>query len=216
MNPLLIIDFDSTFIRDETLDEIAKLISDSSQRDKIYDLTNQAMEGKIDFRQALKKRVELLKIHKKDINTIITVLEKRVSSSFIKNKNRLRSISDRIYIVSGGFKEIIAPIVKEFGIDNANIFANEFTYDNKGFITGVDDRSLLSYSDGKIRALKEIDITSGAYVIGDGSTDLEMRQVKDVSAFICFIENINRLSVSNQADYIASNLDEVFQIIESA
>ena len=216
MNPLLIIDFDSTFIRDETLDEIAKLISDSSQKDKIYDLTNQAMEGKIDFRQALKKRVELLKIHKKDINTIITVLEKRVSSSFIKNKNRLRSISDRIYIVSGGFKEIIAPIVKEFGIDNANIFANEFTYDNKGFITGVDDRSLLSYSDGKIRALKEIDITSGAYVIGDGSTDLEMRQVKDVSAFICFIENINRLSVSNQADYIASNLDEVFQIIESA
>mgnify|MGYP001414274909 CR=1 FL=1 len=216
MNPLLIIDFDSTFIRDETLDEIAKLVSDSSQKNKIYDLTNQAMEGKIDFRQALKKRVELLKIHKKDINTIITVLEKRVSSSFIKNKNRLRSISDRIYIVSGGFKEIIAPIVKEFGINNANIFANEFTYDNKGFITGVDDSSLLSYSDGKIRALKEIDITSGAYVVGDGSTDLEMRQVKDVSAFICFIENINRLSVSNQADYIASSLDEVFQIIESA
>ena len=215
MTPLLIIDFDSTFIRDETLDEIAKLVLDKSQRDEIKTITNEAMEGKIDFSQALKRRVEMLKIHKKDINNIITILKKRISQSFIKNKNRLRSISDRVYIVSGGFKEIIAPIVEEFGICNSNIFANDFTYDNKGFITGIDENSPLSHSNGKIRALNEIDFTSEVYVIGDGSTDLEMKQVKGVSAFICFTENIDRLSISSQADYIASNLDELFQIIET-
>jgi len=221
MNPLLIIDFDSTFIRDETLDEIANIVSlsDDTQKklkDKIQNITNQAMEGKIDFRQALKKRVEMLKIHKNDISNIITILEKRVSLSFIKNKNRIRAISNRIYIISGGFKEIIIPIVKEFGIPEHNVFANEFTYNDKGFIKGINDTSQLSYSDGKIRALKTIDIKFGAYVIGDGSTDLEMKKVKSVNAFICFTENINRLSVSSQADYIASNLDEVFQIIESS
>ena len=216
MKPLLIIDFDSTFIRDETLDEIANLVSDNSQKEKIKKITNQAMEGKIDFRQALKKRVEMLKIHKNDISDIIKKLKQRISPSFIKNKNRIRSISDRVYIVSGGFKEIIKPIVKDFGILDSNIYANEFIYDNNDFIKGVNDQSPLSYSDGKIRALEEINFTSKVYVIGDGSTDLDMKKVNGVSAFICFTENINRVSISNQADYIASNLDEVFKIIETS
>jgi D-3-phosphoglycerate dehydrogenase len=78
MNPILIIDFDSTFIQDETLDEIANLVADNNQKKEIKNITNQAMEGKIDFGQALKKRVEMLKIHKRDIENIIKILEKRV------------------------------------------------------------------------------------------------------------------------------------------
>ena len=220
MNSKLIIDFDSTFIRDETLDEIANIISnsntDSDLKEKVSDITNQAMEGKIDFNSALRKRVEMLNIHKKDISRITTILNERVSKSFIKNKNRLLSLSNRIYIISGGFKEIIIPIVEKFGIDKDRVFANEFTYDKNDFISGINENSVLSYSDGKIRALKKIDISSGAYIIGDGSTDLEMKQVDGVIAFICFIENIDRQSVSKKADYIASNLDEVFRIIETS
>ena len=43
-----------------------------------------------------------------------------------------------------------------------------------------------------------------------------MRDVKRGNAFICFTENINRPAVSDQADYIASNLDDVFKIIKEA
>ena len=220
MNSKLIIDFDSTFIQDETLDEIASIVSNSDTdpylKEKISDITNQAMEGNLDFNSALKKRVQMLSIHKKDISKITKVLNKRVSESFIKNKNRLLAISNRIYIVSGGFKEIIIPIVEKFGINKNQVFANEFTYDKNDFISGINENSPLSHSDGKIRALKKIDISSGAYIIGDGSTDLEMKQVDGVIAFICFTENIDRLAVSSQADYIASNLDQVFRIIENS
>ena len=220
MNSKLIIDFDSTFIKDETLDEIASIVSSSDTdpylKEKISNITNQAMEGKLDFKSALKQRVQMLKIHKEDISKVTAVLSGRVSKSFAKNKNRLLSLSDRIYIISGGFKEIIIPIVQKFGIDKDKVFANEFTYDENNFISGINEASLLSYSDGKIRALKKIDISSGAYIIGDGSTDLEMKQVDGVIAFICFTENIDRISISSQADYIASNLDEVFRIIETS
>ena len=216
MNPILIIDFDSTFIQDETLDEIANLVADNNQKKEIKNITNQAMEGKIDFGQALKKRVEMLKIHKNDIENIIKILEKRVSLSFVKNKSKLRSISERIYIVSGGFKEIIIPIVSDYGISKSNVYANEFIYNDKDYISGINAKSPMSYSDGKIRALKEINFTTEAFVIGDGSTDLEMKTVSGIRAFICFTENIVRKSVSEKADYVASNLDEVFQIIEAS
>tara|TARA_Y100001968_G_scaffold145285_1_gene132758 strand:- start:325 stop:987 length:663 start_codon:yes stop_codon:yes gene_type:complete len=218
LKPLLIIDFDSTFIKDETLDEVAKLLSTENSidiKEKIIKITHQAMEGEIDFSSALKERVNLLKIHKTKINDITEILKKRVSDSFLKNKSKIRSIKNQVHIISGGFKEIINPIVEDFGIPESHVFANEFTYDKAGFINGINTQSDLSYSDGKIRALKKLDLKNGAYVIGDGSTDLEMKQVDGVSAFICFTENIDRTSVSEKADYIASNLDQVFNIIDN-
>ena len=217
MKPLLIIDFDSTFIKDETLDEIAKFSSINNTpntREEIINITNQAMEGELDFRTALKKRINLLKIHKNEIQKITAILQKRVSDSFLKNKRKIQSLKNSIYIISGGFKEIIIPIVKDFGISEEHVFANQLTYDKEGFINGVDTKSDLSYSDGKIKALKTLSLKYGAYVIGDGSTDLEMKQVNGVNAFICFTENINRVSISSKADYTASNLDQVFNIID--
>ncbi len=218
MKPLLIVDFDSTFIRDETLDEIANLLLSSNRiskntQEKITKITNQAMNGELDFRQALKKRVKLLNIHKNDINQVILALSDRISVSFIQNKDYIQAIAKSIYIVSGGFKEIIEPIVKGYGIPSKNIFANEFMYDNNDYINGINEEALLSHSDGKIRAVKTLNLSDGGYVIGDGSTDLEIKAVEGIKAFICFTENIDRKSVSSKADYIASSFYEVIKII---
>ena len=218
MNTLLIVDFDSTFIRDETLDEIANLLLSSNRiskntQEKITKITNQAMNGELDFRQALKKRVKLLNIHKNDIGQVISILNERVSLSFIQNKEYIQAVAKSIYIVSGGFKEIMEPIVKEYGISRKNIFANEFIYDSNGYINGINEESLLSHSDGKIRATKTLNLSNGGYVIGDGSTDLEIKTVEGIKAFICFTENVDRKAVSNKADYIASDFHEVIKII---
>ena len=108
MKPLLIIDFDSTFIKDETLDEVAKLLSAENSidiKEKIIKITHQAMEGEIDFSSALKERVNLLRIHKTKINEITEILKKRVSDSFLKNKSKIRSIKNQVHIISGGFKD---------------------------------------------------------------------------------------------------------------
>ena len=129
------------------------------------------------------------------------------------NHNNQQTIAESIYIVSGGFKEIIEPIVKGYGIPSKNIFANEFTYDNNDYINGINEEALLSYSDGKIRAVKTLNLSNLGYVVGDGSTDLEVKVVNGIKAFICFTENIDRKGVSTKADYIASNFDEVIKIV---
>ncbi len=185
-----------------------------SIKQEIQSLTNQAMEGKLDFDIALKKRVSLLSIHKNQIQDIIKTLSKRITTSFLNNKDKIISNKDRIYIVSGGFKEIIIPIVNEYGIKENHVFANEFTYDNNGYINGINNKSLLSHIDGKIRAVKTLNLKNGAYVIGDGSTDLELKTIQGVTSFICFTENINRKLVSSKADFIASNFETVLEIID--
>ena len=197
---------------------MAKLLShDNSEaiNQQIKNLTNQAMEGELDFSIALKKRVSLLNMHQTELKNIISILKERISDSFLENINKIKAISDSVYIVSGGFKEIITPIVKDFGIEDNHVFGNQFRYDSRGFINGINNKSLLSYSDGKIRAVETLDLENGAYVIGDGSTDLELKKVKGITSFICFVENINRKSVSSKADYIASNLNQVFEIIDN-
>ena len=67
----------------------------------------------------------------------------------------------------------------------------------------------------KFEQLSTLELKNGAYVIGDGMTDLELKKIKGITSFICFTENIDRKSVSNKADFIANNLDEVFKIIEN-
>ena len=142
------------------------------------------------------------------------MLKTRISSSFIKHQDSIKSKRNDIYIISGGFKEIIYEVVKDFGIHKNQILANDFIYDNNHII-GIDSDNPLSSKDGKIKALQSLNLTAPIYVIGDGYTDFEMKQVSGVKAFICYTENINRLSVSKVADYVAKNLDDTFTYIES-
>ena len=52
--------------------------------------------------------------------------------------------NDKIIIISGGFYELIYPVVSKFGIKKENIFANTFIYDKDGKIIGVDKNNPLS------------------------------------------------------------------------
>ena len=132
-NNIIFIDFDSTFIKLETLDELAKLVlkNDKERNLKIKQITeiiNQAMSGNINFTKALNLRLQLLKINKTDVDKITNHLSKSISESINSNIDLIRLISENIWIVSGGFKDIIAPIVKNFGIKKVKSWQmNSFT-----------------------------------------------------------------------------------------
>tara|TARA_A100001011_G_scaffold103869_1_gene109885 strand:- start:11744 stop:12421 length:678 start_codon:yes stop_codon:yes gene_type:complete len=215
VKPLIILDFDSTIIKDETLDKIALYKSNISDKKKqeIINITNLAMEGKIEFSEALKKRINLLSINKSDIIKVSELLKYRLSDSFNKQTNYIRSNLDTIYIISGGFKEIIYNVVKDIGIKENHIYANEFLYDSYKKVIGVVKTNCMSCENGKIKALENLDLKNGAYIIGDGYTDYQMRQVKGVKAFICFTENITRSNVCEKADFVAPSFKSAFDFI---
>lgn len=210
-----IIDYDSTFIKVESLDELSKISNgdDETINNKISEITNLGMEGKISFSDSLRKRIELIECNKEDIVKTIEILEKKVSDSFKNNISFLKNNAENILIVSSGFHELIEPIVIQYGIKKENIFANKFLYNNDKVI-GYDKKNPLSKSQGKVNILKELKLKGEVHVIGDGYTDYEIKKEGLANYFYLFIENIKRESVVKSADYLLKSLDQFIKIIK--
>jgi D-3-phosphoglycerate dehydrogenase len=209
-----IIDFDSTFIKDESLDVLFEVSTQGNPDknkivDEIKNITNQGMEGKISFSESLEARIKLLTANKGHIDQTIEILKDRVSSSFERNKKFISDFKDQIYIISGGFYNIVYPIVAEYGIAADHVFANEFIFDSQtGYIKGIDTNNPLSKTKGKITKIQSLALKGEIFVIGDGFTDYEIKQSGLATKFFAFTENVSRESVTSKADHITPSLDE--------
>ena len=206
----IIIDFDSTFIKSESLDVLAKVSKSCNKKSekKIARITEMGMNGTISFKDSLDKRIKLFKATKKDIDDTIKIIKTHISSSFIKNKHFIKKNSNWIYIISSGFIEIIRPIVKSFGIKEKNIYANSFQYDLKNNIIGYNKENPLSKSKGKVSIVKKLKLDGTVHIIGDGYTDYEIKKEKYADYFYLYIENIKKELLIKKADFLLKSFDE--------
>tara|TARA_B100000315_G_C14431657_1_gene520414 strand:- start:3 stop:668 length:666 start_codon:yes stop_codon:yes gene_type:complete len=208
-----IIDFDSTFIQAEALEELADVALKKHKNknailSKIKTITNKGMEGKISFPVSLSTRIELLGANKKHIKKLIPKIGTKISCSFMQNKKFFERYYENIYIISGGFKEVIGPIVAPFQIKEKNIFANTFLFNKAGEIIGIDKNNLLAQEQGKVKQVKKLKLYGATYVLGDGYTDYEIKKEGAAHKFVAFTENVVRQSVVQKADFVAKNFDE--------
>ncbi|MDF9796176.1 D-3-phosphoglycerate dehydrogenase [Catalinimonas alkaloidigena] len=208
-----VFDFDSTFTKVEALDILCEIsLKGNPEKDNILkqvqDITNTCMEGNLSFRESLEKRLALLNAHKEHLTPLIDYLRENVSVSFKRNREFFETYSDNIYIISNGFKSFIVPIVKEYGIKEPHVFANEFEFDEEGNIVGYDQNNLLSGDDGKSQIIKSLDLHGDVYVIGDGYNDYKIKAAGFANKFYAFTENIERQSILEKADHITPSLDE--------
>lgn len=209
----IVIDFDSTFTKVEALDELADIALKGNPKQKqivsqIREITEKGMAGEIGFADSLRDRVALLSANKVHLNQLIAFLKGKISDSFQRNKAFIQENSESILIVSSGFKDFIVPVVEELGIPAENVYANEFTYDAEGNITGYDQENLLSKDGGKVLLLNSLNLEGEVYAIGDGYTDYELRESGLANKFYAFTENVSRDSVTEKADYVVPSLDE--------
>lgn len=214
-----IIDFDSTFTQVEALDELCEIsLKDDPDKDNILAeikaITDRGMVGELSLRQSLEERLSLLNANKKHLPLLVETLKRKVSKSFVSNKSFLLEQKENIYIVSNGFKEFIAPVVKDYGIEPDHVLANSFTFDEKDRIIGFDKDNVLSENKGKAKKIAELKLEGEIIVIGDGYTDYEIRLFGQAHKFIAFIENAERPKVVAKADLVARSLDEIIQVIQ--
>ena len=217
MHSYLIIDFDSTLSQVEGLDELAEIAlaeaPDGAERlAAIRALTHKGMEGLLSFEASLQERIRLLRAHQRHLPLLIERLRQKISPSFLRNQDFLRTYQKQIFIVSSGFKEFVVPIVTGLGLLEAQVYANTFCYDASGNITGYDRHNLLAKNKGKVALLKSLDLKGDIYVLGDGYTDYEMREAGLANRFYAFTENIQRENVMSKADYIIPALEEFLYI----
>ncbi|MFA5925939.1 MAG: HAD-IB family phosphatase [Parcubacteria group bacterium] len=214
-----VIDFDSTFVRVETLDELASVaLSGNPNRKKIVEdisgITRLGMEGIITFDESLRRRIALLTAHKNHIRKLVKQLTEKISPSIKRNKLFFEKHGSRIFILTGGFREIAAPIVKPFGIPEKNIFANDFIYDEKGNVTGFDTGNKLAKEGGKMEIIRSLKLKGNIFVLGDGHTDYQIREAGLASKFFAFTENVCRESVARKADHAVANFEEFLKLTD--
>ena len=89
----LIIDYDSTFIKVESLDELSKNSKKFNKKihKEIIKITELGMEGKISFSESLEKRLKLIESDKEDVQNTLKVLENQITDSFKENEEFLKN-----------------------------------------------------------------------------------------------------------------------------
>jgi D-3-phosphoglycerate dehydrogenase len=213
LNKNIIIDFDSTFVTVEALDELAKIALNNSSHhqqivEQIINITQQGMEGKISLKESLNSRLKLFQANKQHVEILIDKLKQQVSPSMKRNINFFKQFAANIYIVSSGFKQYIQPVVDEFAIEPDHVFANSFIYDEQDNICGLDLTNTLSGDQGKVQIVKNLKLSGETIVIGDGYTDYEIKKFGAADYFYAYTENVRRESVLEHADFIVPNFDE--------
>ena len=213
-SPVFIFDFDSTLVRIETLEALADIaLSDApdaaAKKAEIASLTDQAMTGQVDFGTALRLRLELLALNRSHVEALSDRILDEASASIRRNVDFFERHAERVYILSGGFREVIAPLAARLGIAADHVLANDLIYDAEGLVTGVDDANPLSRDNGKPEVINALKLAGPVVMVGDGWTDAEVKLAGAADRFYAFTEVVSRAKVIEVADAVAASLDEV-------
>jgi len=168
---LVMLDMDSTLIVQEVIDLLA---AKAGVAEEVSAITKKAMAGEMDFAQSLQARVSLLaglnESMLSEVRSEITLTqgaEKLIQTLHLKGH--------KVGVVSGGFIDVIEPILKELKIDFYR--ANKLQILN-GELTGKLEGEIIDRA-AKLKALVEFAKNEGVQMsqtvaIGDGANDLDM------------------------------------------
>ncbi|MDQ3126144.1 MAG: HAD-IB family phosphatase, partial [Pseudomonadota bacterium] len=208
-----VFDFDSTLVRIETLEALAEIALAGAPdagaiRAEVSALTDQAMAGDLPFAEALGRRLALLPLTRAHVVELADRILDEGTPSVHRNLRFFRENAGRIVILSGGFREIIAPLAAHLHIPPERVLCNDLIYDAEGRVTGVDAANPLSQAGGKAVVLKALGFTGPVVMIGDGWTDAEVRLAGVADRFHAFTEIVRRERVVAAADAEAASMDE--------
>ena len=212
----LIFDFDSTIITSETIELLTDIAVNKKDlplvKSKIESITNNAMNGDISFRDALKNRLSILNLHRKHIDKMKNEIKDYLSKSVDRNRDFFKKNKENIFIVSGGFTSIILEISRELNIPDNQVFGNSILFKDER-VVGFDTSNPLCQSGGKSLLVESLNLSSPSMIVGDGFTDYEVKRDGQANYFVAYTENIYRKKVVKLADFQASSMDQLLTII---
>lgn len=169
---MLLADMDSTMIGQECIDELAEVAGVGAH---VRAITARAMNGELDFEDALLERVALLADLPETV--IDEVLDTRITLAPGGRElvATMKAGGAHTVLVSGGFTAFAARVAADLGFDETR--ANRLLTE-AGRLTGDVARPILG-RDAKVAALDEIAARRGiaaadVLAVGDGANDLGM------------------------------------------
>lgn len=202
-------DVDSTVCLDEGIDELADFCGAG---EAVAEWTARAMGGSVPFEEALAARLSIFKPSLSKIQEFLRTRPPRISPGIDELITKLKAKNTDVYLVSGGFRQMIQPVAELLGLPVENIFANQLLFGSSGEYTGFDKNEPTSRSGGKATAVQQLRKVRGykkMIMIGDGVTDLEARQPGGADLFICYGGVQLRDAVAANADWLVFNFNDL-------
>ncbi|GAA3948589.1 phosphoserine phosphatase SerB [Microbacterium soli] len=171
---LIVLDADSTLIRNEVIELLA---DEAGRRAEVRASTEAAMRGEVDFATSLRSRVAALAGVPTDaFDRVLARVEPTPGVRELTSAVHARG--GVVGVVSGGFHEILDDIAPELGVDRWR--ANRLSVAD-GALTGRVDGTIVD-ANAKADSLRawaeDLGIAAHATIaVGDGANDLEMMRV---------------------------------------
>jgi phosphoserine phosphatase len=168
---LVVMDMDSTLITVEVIDELAKVAGVGPQ---VSEITEQAMQGHLDFDESLKRRVSLLKgLPESKLQSVSDAIPLTPGAEVLIKT--LRRLGYRIALISGGFSYFGDRLKEKLGLHYA--FTNKLEIKD-GKVTGRIEGEIVN-AKRKADLLEQIAEQEGiplesTIAIGDGANDILM------------------------------------------
>jgi len=168
---LVLLDVDSTLIQQEVIELLA---AKAGVNEEVVKITDAAMRGELDFEQSLIARVALLTGLPE--SAIEQVQSEIVLTPGARTLIRtLQRLGHTVCVVSGGFHNVIDPLLKELNITHYRANTLEIV---DGTLTGkvvgpIIDRAAKAKALKDFAAIEKIHIDQ-TIAIGDGANDLDM------------------------------------------
>lgn len=170
---LIVFDVDGTLIDAEIIDELAKAAGVGG---KVSEITSRAMNGELEFTQALKQRVRLLKgLPVEVLDSIVENMD--VTAGAEELITALKALGYKIALISGGFIQFVEKIKEKLGIDY--VYANKLVIED-GKLTGEVVEPIID-AERKAELMQEIAkkenlLMEQVVAVGDGANDRFMLQ----------------------------------------
>ncbi len=180
----LILDFDSTLITRESLEELLARARPELAAE-IREITAQGMDGRISFRESLEKRLALVRPTRAQVEAL-----GREALAWITPGMEGASWAAEVWLVSGGLAEALLPVAAHLKIPPERVLAMRARWSPKGDLLGVEVRDKTAQLRPHAAAMPKPRV-----LVGDGMTDYEPFREGLVDHFIAFTANVRRMPV---------------------
>ncbi|KAG8461937.1 hypothetical protein KFE25_013956 [Diacronema lutheri] len=200
-------DVDSTAVVEEGIDVLA---AHCGAGEVVAAWTAKAMGGSVPFDVALQERLKLIQPSAAALADVIASHPLTYSPGVQSLVAALKRDGKRVFLVSGGFRQMIEPVADGLGIAREDVVANRLFFNEDGSFAGFDRDEPTSRSGGKavaIGRLKAAHGLSSVVMVGDGATDAEACPPAD--AFIGYGGVVEREAIKKLTPWYVLSMAEL-------
>lgn len=206
----VVLDVDSTLSGIEGIDWLAERRGPDVAA-KIAKLTDEAMRGVIPLEQVYGARLEAIRPTFNDIKALgVEYMRSKAAGTQIAMQ-RMREAGVDLLLVSGGISQAIEPLGRLLGLSSGDINAVALWLDSDGNYLSYDDASPLTTSTGKRTIIEQLHLRPPILAVGDGATDVAMREVVD--QFAAYVGFVRRENVVAKADVVLESFSDLTDLV---